>query len=78
MRLFDETNDRTLKSLVLLLTMEEARELRDDLGALLQKTDTHAHVDDSTYEHEVTVAIYDPQRLKGFNDRIVKVIIDDA
>jgi hypothetical protein len=40
MRLFDETNDRSFQSLILLLTMDEVREFRDDLDALIQNPKT--------------------------------------
>jgi predicted hydrolase (HD superfamily) len=63
---------------MLLLTLSEAEELRDDLDSLINKQKMHhAHVNDSEYNHEITVAIYDEKNLTGFDERATQLILTD-
>ncbi len=76
MRILDEENDKPTKRALVLLTPEEAREFRDALEHVLKRPDNnHAHISDSTYEREITLAIYTPDNLKHFNER-VKMLIE--
>jgi hypothetical protein len=79
MRILDQNNDKSLDNILLLLTIDEAKELRDDLVRLLmQKTDNdHGHINDISYSKEITVSLYEQNKIKGFNDRIRKLIVDD-
>ena len=59
MRILNEDKDETIKNVLLCLTLEEARELRDDLTALIRNKNKpyHAHVNDTEYSHEITIAL---------------------
>ncbi len=76
MRILDEDNDKPIKTALVLLTPKEAREFRDALEQVLERPDNnHVHIPDSTYEREITIAIYTPDNLKHFNER-VKMLIE--
>lgn len=59
MRLLNNDKDMAVKNILILLTKNEAIELRDDLNRLLSNDDiaVHSHINDSLYEHEITIAI---------------------
>ncbi len=76
MRILDEDNDKPIKRALVLLMPEEAREFRDALEQVLKRPDdNHVHIPDSTFEREITLAIYTPNNLKHFNER-VKMLIE--
>lgn len=80
MRILDIDNDKAIKNIMILLTTEEASELRDDLDGMLQKgiINDHAHVNDTEYEHEITIAIYDYGKTESFfNERTKKLVLTD-
>lgn len=79
MRIFDEKNQRPIDSVTLFLTLSEAKELRGDLDQLiLDHSDAnHKHVSDETYQHEVTVCIYDRNNLNGFSDEAKRLLLED-
>ncbi|MGE5415656.1 MAG: hypothetical protein ACM3UZ_02605 [Acidobacteriota bacterium] len=79
MRILDVDNDRSVKDVILYLTIEEAKELLGDLQGLVAKMDlsAHAHVNDDAFEHEVTVVVYDETQLKALNERSRRLIIED-
>ena len=79
MRILNEDKDETIKNVLLCLTLEEARELRDDLSALIRNKNksNHAHVNDTGYTHEITIALYDEDDLQGFAPRVIKAIRED-
>jgi hypothetical protein len=80
MRIYDEDDDKALENVSLFLTVEEAKEMIDTLeGLILQakNTATHAHLNDGDYEHEITVTIYDENKLDGLHERIKKLIIEN-
>lgn len=81
MRIFDQTNDKTLKTILLFLTKNEMKQM---IGYLEQmENDTigigHAHLDDEEYQHEITIALYDEKNMQNneFNERCKKVIVED-
>jgi len=78
MRIFDEDNRKVLSKVTLLLKEHEARELIEDLTFLLENRNEHAHVNDWTYEHEITIALYDENNIEHFSERIQKVIKEMA
>ncbi|MCL2024196.1 MAG: hypothetical protein FWG78_00210 [Coriobacteriia bacterium] len=53
-----------IKSLSLNLTIMEARQLRDYVDGLLEDNSpgNHAHINDASYDHELTVALYVDER----------------
>ena len=80
MRIYDEDNDKASENVSLFLTVEEAKEMIDTLEGLLvqaKNTATHAHLNDDDYEHEITVTIYDENKLDGLHERIKKLIIEN-
>lgn len=79
MRILDEDSDKAIKNILILLTPEEASELRDDLERMLQKnaSDEHTHINDMEFEHEMTVAIYSSGEIDSFNERSKKLILND-
>lgn len=81
MRLYDSEGQRTLRSLLLLLTEDEATQLRDYLSQQLLATEAspHDHVTDKSFTHELTIAIYDENgyETSGLADRVKDVIRDD-
>ena len=75
MRILDEDSNRATRRVILLLTLDEARELRDALAGLVeQPSRNHAHVADPEYQWEVTVAVYSPTELQHFSDRVKTLI----
>jgi len=79
MRILDITADTAIKNIVLYLKPEEAKDLYASLGALLNRNDfnNHEHIDDATYEHEITVVLYDEQNIESLNERSKKIILQD-
>lgn len=81
MRILDRDNDIAVKHVEILLTSAEALELMDALQDLLSNDEgqLHSHINDSSYQHELTLAIYNDNN-KGidiFNARIKELIEHD-
>ncbi len=74
MRILDETTDMPVKRALIMLTPEEAKELKGDLEDLLAHPDWHSHVSDAAYEREVTLAIYTPDNMASFRERVRRLI----
>lgn len=79
MRILNEDSNKSMKNALLLLTVQEASELRDDLERLLSQKifNDHSHINDSDYEHELTIALYNPDNIEEFNERTKKLISHD-
>ena len=79
MRIFHENKNETIKNILLCLTLDEARELRDSLNLIIKNKSqiSHEHINDLDYSHEITITLYDEKNLQGFSSRIVKVIQED-
>lgn len=79
MRILNQDNDNAIKKILILLTTEEATELRDDLGKMLQKNQSneHAHINDKEYIHEITFAIYKDGEIDSYNERTKTLIVKD-
>ena len=88
MRLLDDREDRSLGYVSLFLTREEAKELADKLGRALDESwegpDDHFHVSDDEQmrdgpeiTREITVALYAPDRLVGYGERVARLIRED-
>jgi len=79
MRILDEKRDNSVDRATLLLTRSEAKELWDSLQSLLDDgKGQHTHVPSEDYQKEITIAIYDPGNIEGFNQRCQKLIQDNA
>ena len=80
MRILDNNNDIAINNVILYLKVEEAKELFESIGMLLEANDysNHAHIDDATFEHEVTVVLYDEQNLGTLSERSKRIIHEDT
>jgi len=79
MRILDEMCDSSIDHATLLLTRSEALELVDSLESLLAKGQGQpTDVPSEDYQKQLTVAVYDPSRVNGFNRRHQKLIREDA
>lgn len=76
MRIYDEENDRTLTSILIMLTPSEVRELLGKLKSL-DVTNDHIHVDDEQYKREITVGLYTLQNIQNFSTKVIKLIQGD-
>lgn len=79
MRILNEDSNKSMKNALLLLTVQEASELMGDLERLISQKifNDHSHINDSNYEHELTIALYNPENIEEFNDRTKKLISHD-
>lgn len=79
MRIHDDDNDRRLNHVTLFLTKKEAIKLQGCLESLLSEPASHhEHLSDEEYKKEITVCVYDEQRLDGFSERAKKIIKEDS
>lgn len=79
MRILNQDTDKSTQNILLCLTKSEALELRDELERLLSSNqrDNHGHINDTEYQREITVTIYDDSNLIGFDDRTKRLIVED-
>jgi hypothetical protein len=78
MRILDIESGKTLDNVCLYLTSSEAKDVMSSIKNLLsRKIEHHAHINDDTYQHEVTVTIYNEDDLEGFDERSKKLIRED-
>ena len=79
MRIYSDDHDSAVKEVILLLKRHEALYLIGALENMLESKEIcdHHHINDDTYEHEITVGLYDEQNLAGFSDRMKKLIKED-
>jgi hypothetical protein len=70
MRILDDDSGESLQDIILFLTKDEAKELKDSLESMLRKfgNHEHAHINDTEYIRELTVTLYDPNDLSQFNE----------
>ena len=75
MRILNEDSDQPIKSVLLLLTPQEARQIRNALEDLLaDPDDCHVHIQDDVLRRQVTVAVYTPGNLKYFDSETIALI----
>jgi hypothetical protein len=74
MRILHADDVTVLTSVLIMLTPDEAAELADGLRGLDPKTGDHIHVSDETFTREITIAVYTPENLKFFAERIRRLI----
>jgi len=75
MKIYDEKSKRVLSNVTIFLTPEEAREMGDaahDLAAHPQHH--HHHVNDKTFQLEVTLAVYTRENFNEFDEESRKLI----
>ena len=75
MRILNTNSDTAIKNIILYLKVDEAKELYDSIGMLLEKNDfnSHEHIDDTFFEHEITVVLYNEQHMESLNERSKKI-----
>lgn len=78
MRFINQENGQPISDMLLLMTYQEACEIRDDLERLISsdKLNEHSHVNDAEFRHELTLSIYDEGHLDGYQDNIKKWILE--
>jgi hypothetical protein len=76
--MLDEDSDRSLSRVTLYLTIDEARELRSTLDAVVQDRSRHEHISSNDYEKQITVCVYDTSTLQGFSERSRRLILEDS
>lgn len=80
MRIFDQSEEKSLKKVTLLLEESEASELISTLDDLLKNKNSssyHSHISDSGFVHEITITLYRENNLENYNERIIKLIKED-
>ena len=79
MRLLDQEKGIVINDLLVLLTLEESCELRDELNRLISKKtkNNHSHVSNIEFTKEITISIYEFNKLDGFSERVKKLIVED-
>ena len=77
MRIWDTENQRPMKSVLLLLTSQEAAELIEKLQDLDHLTGEHIHVNDISFSREVTVAVYTSSNRTYFSEKFRDLIEQD-
>ena len=77
MRILNNHEDKSIKDILILLTPNEANELKGKILKLTDEKGDHFHINDHTYEREITIAIYTPDNLDSFNPRVKDLIIKD-
>lgn len=80
MRILDSDKKQALKNIIVYLEIHEAKEMLDDLRSLIEnynKKGQHAHINDASFEHEITLTLYDKNDLAGFDETSIKIITDE-
>jgi hypothetical protein len=77
--MLDETSNQSVKNLTLLLEKTEAIQLIGYLEDLVsgESPNEHFHLNDTSYTKEITLALYEDERLDGFSDRYKLLIAED-
>ena len=77
MRLLDVDTGKPLRDVCVYLTPLEARQMLGYLKGLVNgRVEHHAHVNDDSYEREVTIAVYTERNLDQFDERSRKLILE--
>lgn len=78
MRFLNQENGQSMNDILVLMTYQEACEIRDDLERLIlsNKLNDHSHISDAEYKHELTLSIYSENNLDGYQENIKKLILE--
>jgi hypothetical protein len=74
MRILNQDDNRPVKSVLIMLTPSEAKELVDKINQLTPEKGGHLHVNDESFLREVTIAIYTPVNMDSFHRRVIDLI----
>lgn len=80
MIIFDETTNKSLENITLLLTKSEARQMVGYLEELLLNTEQieHYHLNNDNFSKEITIACYDKKQcIDNFADKYKNLILLD-
>jgi hypothetical protein len=80
MRMLDEETDKKLNNVLLMLTVEEAKQVISYLNQLINKKTPscdHFHISSDDYQKEVTICLYEDNKYDNFSERIKKLIMQD-
>jgi hypothetical protein len=79
MLIFDNTTEKSLENIILLLRLDEAKELKDALDDLIKREylnekSSHVHINNKKYSKEITISIYNDKTVYEYNDKIKNII----
>jgi hypothetical protein len=80
MRIYNVDTDKKVNSVILYLTPDEAKEMKDSLELIINnETHHHEHIPDreDNFKREITVCIYRDANLSNFDERSRKFILND-
>ncbi len=84
MRILDDDRDSIIYSVTLMLTVNEAKALRDSVDKILARGNSGdlQYVDDDEFKHQIALAIYEndpgsPYYFDRFSERTQKLILED-
>ncbi|MDR1135195.1 MAG: hypothetical protein LBL49_03305 [Clostridiales Family XIII bacterium] len=79
MRMLDETTNKSINNLTLLLEKAEALQLIGYLEELVTSEiqGEHYHMNNTDYSKEITIALFDSRNLDSFSDRYRILIMND-
>jgi hypothetical protein len=78
MRIYDPDNSKTFDNVTIYLTIEEAKELYGDLAGLIDRpVGNHAHINSSDYKQEITMCIYDTDKIDLFDEKTKNILSDN-
>lgn len=77
MRILDKESGKTIQSIILMLTPNEAKELADKLSSIHPEFGDHIHIDDENFLRGMTVLVYTNDNLKFFTNGIKEIILDE-
>jgi len=77
MRILNQDSNQPVKSILIMLTPSEAKELVGKIQRLTSEKGDHLHLYDEKFMREVTIAIYTPENLQSFNRQVIQLIDQD-
>jgi hypothetical protein len=79
MHILDDETDKKLNCITIFLTKNEAQQLFGYAKQLLEELSSsdHYHLSSEDYQKEITICLYDTNKLEGFNPRVQKLILQD-
>lgn len=79
MRIYDIDADKKVNKVILYLTPEEAKEMKDALESIINDNEKHLHEHipdrEDDFKREITVCIYRKDDLSSFDERSKKLIL---
>jgi hypothetical protein len=79
MRIYNGDDDKAINNVILLMTVDEIKEMHDSLENIINSNEQnrHYHINDKEYKHEITIAAYDLNNINDFHKRMIKLIDED-